>query len=164
VSSVASIPSPALIYREDQLFHCGLYFVPAVTVLVAAAALANRLDSSWVRDLMGLAGLGLGSGLGLALRMTTIVDPLTIQVSYGWIPLLRRNFDPRRLRAVEVVAFRPWRDHGGWGPLRGHRGERVYSARGCRGVRLTFVDGSQVILGSQQPEKLARCLNDLISS
>ena len=160
---MASISSPALIYREDQLFPHGLYLIPAVTVLVAAASLTNRLDSTWARDLMGLTGLGLGSGLGLALRMTTIVDPLAIQVSYGWIPLLRRNFDPRALKAVEVVTFRPWRDHGGWGPLRSHRGERVYSARGCRGVRLTFVDGSQVILGSQHPERLARCLNDLVS-
>jgi len=118
-----------VLYEESQ----GL--APWVYVLVAAL-------------LVILAGV-------LTLRMRTTVTPQELTVRYG--PLGTVRVPVREIARAEAVSYRPVRDYGGWG-MRGWGARRAVNARGNRGVLVIRVDGSTLLVGSQDPRRLLAAL------
>ena len=62
------------------------------------------------------------------------------------------------IESVEVIAFDPIKDFGGFG-IRTTKEGRACLALGTRGVRLKMRSGNPVVIGSQQPEALARAIS-----
>jgi hypothetical protein len=166
--SVAVLPAPAVVYREEQNFAWWIYALLAVMVF------GGVFGMTWEPD--RLFGLGLGRKalvpmsalLGLALpalmfvtvlRMTTLVLPTECHVWFGWVPSFRYAVPLSQIKSIEVVTYRPLRDTLGWGVRRGRDGEKALTARGNRGVRLDLLDGTTLLIGSQTPEELARMLD-----
>jgi hypothetical protein len=90
---------------------------------------------------------------------TTVTDTVNIR----FFPFMRR---PRRIGRNEigsysVVTYSPLTDYGGWG-IKGTSRHRAYSVHGKRGVRITFADGSTVLIGSQRPEELYTAITAMI--
>jgi hypothetical protein len=85
--------------------------------------------------------------------MEVIVTRAAVEVR--WVPLTRRTFPSATIVSAEAVAYRPLRQFGGWGIRFGRGGTRAYPMSGDRAVKLTLVDGSEVYLGSLEPEALA---------
>jgi hypothetical protein len=109
---------------------------------------------------VGLLAVGLPLGVAwllLAAKLTTTVDGASLQV--GLWPLHRRpkEIDLRRVTAVEACTYRPLREYGGWGIRKGRHGW-AYNVSGNRGVRLTYVDGETLLIGSQRPQELAKAI------
>lgn len=171
--SAATLSRPADIFREEQNFAWWIYAFLAVwagtsyllpTLTRGALQLPPR-PSGWNLEvpLISLIGLGLPSLLVVGvLRMTTEVAVDRVRVWFGWLPTYRQEVALSQVRCVEVVRYRPIIDFGFWGVRRGPNGERVLSARGDRGVRLTMVDGTKLLIGSQRPEELAEALDKII--
>jgi len=162
VSTVSAIPAPTAIYREDQLFAWWIYALLAATVAATASILTSRHEANGVGgiplSLPMLVGLSLPSAVAVGvLKMTTEVTAGRVDVWFGWIPTFRRAVAVGSIRSVEVVSFRPIADYA-WGLRAGRDGERLLHARGNRGVRLVLIDGTQMVVGSQQPEILAASL------
>ena len=165
--AVVSLNPPAVVYREEQNFDWWVYLVVALTEAIAGSTLAWIVQRGGNPVAAGaLTGLALPSvaiaAIGLPmlivvglLRMTTEVTPTDLRVWFGWIPTYRRFVPIGIVQKIEVITFRPIIDHGGWGIRRGRDGERVFSTRGNRGVRLELIDGTRIIIGSQRPEALA---------
>ena len=166
--SVATLQGPATVYREEQFFPWWLYAALAVMAGVGLLAMSGRPAPNPAPPARGWAvelPLALAVGMSLpavlvvgVLRMTTEVSPGQLRVWFGWIPSYRRVVDLDGVTRLEVVRYRPLRDYRGWGIRSGPDGERAYSARGDRGVRLHFADGSRLLIGSQRPEALAVAL------
>ncbi|MDR3637344.1 MAG: hypothetical protein P4L84_26305 [Isosphaeraceae bacterium] len=169
--SVAALRPSAVVYREEQNFDWRVYAFVAFWELLAWGGLAWYVR----RAAPGHAALGEFHGLPVSwfailllgavtvflfalLRMTTEVSPTDIHVWFGWLPIYRKRLATVSIQRIEVVNYRPIFDHGGWGIRIGRDGERVLSAKGNRGVRLELTDGSRLLIGSQQPEALARAL------
>ena len=124
---------------------------------------AGGLGRSVALPFVTIVGVGLPCLLHVgALRMTTVVTSGYLFVWFGWVPSYRVCLDVADIRAVELVRFQTSRDHVFWGVRRGRDGERILSARGDRGVRLTLSDGSWLVIGSQRPEELAGVLEKLV--
>ncbi len=168
MSLVTTLRPPSAIYREEQNFAWWLYAVllalavnGVVGLFMAQHAAANGGIHHWGGTERSLAVLGLTFPpiliVGL-LRMTTEVTPNAVRVWFGWLPSYRRAISLADIRSVEAVTYRPLVDCGGWGIRRGRGGEKVLNARGNRGVRLTLIDGSKLLIGSQKPEELAGAL------
>lgn len=92
----------------------------------------------------------------VTIRLATKVEPGRISIS------LRGLWTVRRIRVAdltshEVVTYHPVEDYGGYGMRLTKRG-RAYIASGERGVRLVFAQGGKVLIGSQEPEKLAQAI------
>ena len=73
---------------------------------------------------------------------------------------LRGLWRPRKLpmdqvRSAKPVEYDPIHDFGGYGIRTGARGQ-AYTARGTRAVELEMLDGRKVLIGSQDPARLAR--------
>jgi hypothetical protein len=169
--SVAALRTSAVVYREEQNFDWRVYASVAFCELLAWCLIAwylrrsapghvavgefHGLPTSWLATLL----LAATTVFLLALlRMTTEVSPTDVHVWFGWVPIYRRRLAAASIQRIEVVTYRPIHDHWGWGIRIGPDGERVLSARGSRGVRLELLDGTRLLIGSQQPEALARAL------
>ena len=107
----------------------------------------------WVYVILGVLLVILAGVLTLRMRTTVTSQELTIR--YG--PLGTVKIPVRDIARAEAVAYRPVRDYGGWG-MRGARQRRVVSARGDRGVLIIRLDGSTVLVGSQDPRRLLEAL------
>ncbi len=163
--SVVAIHPPSAVFREEQRFGWWVYSALAVIVglvwfmLLAPGPVGPMRPMrpmlpfpEWFATAFVLSVLLFVAGV---LRMTTLVTPAEVRVWFGWIPTRRRSIAIGAIARVEVVRYRPIADCGGWGIRSGPDGERVLNARGDRGVRLHFADGSRILIGSQRPEELA---------
>lgn len=167
MSVATTFQPPATVYREDQNFAWWVYALLALMATTTALTyLAIGPDSKVNGGRFGgllvflLVGFVMPSVLVLGvLRMTTEVTPVSCRVWFGWIPTYRQSIPISSIATLEVVSYRPLADCGGWGIRRGRNGERVLNARGSRGVRLTFTDGTCLLIGSQRPEELAVALD-----
>ncbi len=169
--SVVAIQPPAAIYREEQYFAWWLYAVLAAMVVIGWLAIAlpqNSVVPGAVGAPVARSRIPLSFLVGLflppvlvvgVLRMTTEVTASTCRVWFGIVPTYRRAILLEEIRRVEIVRYRPIRDHGFWGVRTTKDGERIWTARGDRGVRVHLADGSRVLIGSQRPEDLAAVLD-----
>jgi hypothetical protein len=160
MSTVVTLQSPAVVYREEQYFDWRIYSVIALGEILTDLGLSR--GRVWSLEF----GLGLGLGLTFLmiviiflLHMTTEVTPTDLRVWFGWIPTYRRIVPVDTIRSVEVVTYRPIADYGFWGIRSGRDGERALIARGNRGVWLELTDGSKLLIGSQKPELLAAAID-----
>lgn len=92
----------------------------------------------------------------ITIRLATRVDPGKVSVSLRGLWKVRR-IALAEVSGAEVVTYQPVEDYGGYGIRLTKRG-RAYIASGDRGVRLTFAKGGRVLIGSQEPEKLAQAI------
>jgi hypothetical protein len=171
--SVASLqPAPA-IYREEQYFAWWIYALLSSTFVIVGFLHiwgSNRrpqavelVRAHGALEMIELGGAGVATILLVGvLRMTTLVTPTDVRIWFGLIPTYRKYIAIGAIQRVEVVDYRPIVDYGGWGIRFGRDGERVFNARGSRGVRLFLSDGSKYLIGSQNPEELAGAINETI--
>lgn len=107
---------------------------------------------------MGNVELWMGSFLGLALpiffltiRLITQVDEEGIAVRFT--PLRSRYILHTQITGIEIVSYHLL-SYGGlglrWAPGKGW----AYIMGSMRGVKLRFVDGEELLIGSKHPEKL----------
>ena len=163
--AVAAVPRPSAIYREEQWFAWWTYTVLGVISALACVFLFDR-TLGWANPLIQFhgrlfkilvaAGVILPPSLVIAaLRMLTLVTPGALRISFGFLSTYHRDIPLDSITAIEVIQYHPIRDYAGWGIRFGRDGERVYNARGDRGVRMHLRDGSKLVVGSQRPEQLA---------
>jgi hypothetical protein len=170
--SVAISQPVSAIYREEQNFAWWLYVVLVALTLLGFYLLklegkpktiqAPLPGPNWNIEvpLPLLAGLGIPAVLILGvLHMTTEVTPDACRVWFGWLPTYRRAIPLSSIKAVEIVTYNAWREHGFWGLRVTRDGERVLTARGDRAVRVHLTDGGRVLIGTQRPEELAGVLD-----
>ena len=62
------------------------------------------------------------------------------------------------IQSVQITTFDSERDYGGYG-IRSGRFGSAYIAGGSRGVRLQLANSAVMVVGSQQPEELAKLLS-----
>ena len=168
--SVVALQPPAAIYREEQRFHWWVY---GILLLMAWGLFEGRglvrpgLFGQRAQQLFFVVAAGLSLPVVFALgflRMTTVVTPSDVRVWFGFLASYRRNLSIVTIQAVEIVQFRPLAEHGGWGVRYSRDGDRVYTARGTRGVRVHLIDGTRIIIGSQRAEELAQALEGAMRS
>ena len=169
--SAAALRSSSAVYREEQNFDWRVYATItalSLSTLVIFALVRDRVPALDAAGRSALYAWPFAIGVSVVapinlvfwiLRMTTEVAPGEIRVWFGRVPTFRRAIATAAITRVEVVRFRPIRDHAGWGIRHSRDGALVFSARGDRGVRLDFADGSIIILGSQKPELLAAAID-----
>ena len=77
-------------------------------------------------------------------------------------PFPWRHVHPHEMTAHEVATFRPVRDCGGYGVHKNFFTKTTcYNARGNQGVRIQLADGRRLIIGSQNPDRLAAAITQI---
>ena len=149
---------PVLFWQSQNPFYVSLLSLTLPLVMVAAAVLSwyeSPLWSSLLLIAIGILLLSLHGGL----RTILTRDTLTVRFGFfGWQIL---NLDTHKIRKVEVHRFSPLKDFGGYG-IRFNREMKAYFLNGNRGALITTVDDRKYLIGSNEPEKLAAMINEII--
>jgi hypothetical protein len=90
----------------------------------------------------------------ITVRLVTDLWPTKIAVGLRGL-WRRRTISLYQVRTARAVEYDAIRDFGGYGVRSGLRGE-AYIARGSRAVELVLQDGRRILIGSQDPARLAR--------
>jgi hypothetical protein len=168
---VAALRPAAVVYREEQNFDWRVYALLALGEVLVWVCVVCYWDGAskpfWGVPLPLVVAAGLlllGVVVIGVLRMTIEATPSQLRVWFGWVPIYRREIAVASLRRVEIVTYRPFLDHGGWGIRTSRDGDRILTARGTRGVRVELIDGTRLLIGSQRSEELAAALERAIRS
>ena len=90
----------------------------------------------------------------ITVRLVTDLGPTEIAVGLRGL-WRRRKISLDQVRIARAVEYDPVRDFGGYGVRSGLRGQ-AYIARGSGGVELELQDGRRILIGSQDPARLAK--------
>jgi len=170
---------PLPIFKEEQRFRHPFIWVPifplfvvavvALVLMLLASSGVEFLGSGYLRGNDALVPLSLiTAALGATMvliyvcNLTTEVREDGLYVRYFPFHLKFRRIAIEDVKKIEVKTYRPIRDYGGWGIKYGFSNGWVYNVSGNRGVKLHFVKGSPLLIGSQRPEALATAINKLL--
>lgn len=64
------------------------------------------------------------------------------------------------VRNFEKIQYRPLREYGGWGIRYGLHG-KAYNVSGNMGIRLTFLNGRKLLIGSQKSDEFGSVLHGI---
>jgi hypothetical protein len=171
-------PHPHLLFHEVQGFRQTWVWVLLISLalvftlvfghgmvkqLVYGQPWGNRPMSDTALAIIGplviLFVLGLAV-LFLTMRMVTEVTVEGIQIRF--FPLTRQKIEIHDIQRWEVRTYRPIREYGGWGIRYGRKG-KAFNVSGNRGVQLELANGKRLLIGSQNPEALAKAIEQLKS-
>jgi len=85
-----------------------------------------------------------------------------IRVKLGIYGIVLRRIKLAEIASVAVREFNPLRDFGGWGIRIGWDRTWAYFFRGAAGVQLKLANGKKILLGSDNPERLAAIIKTLM--
>ncbi len=105
--------------------------------------------------------IAFGVGFPLFLySVKLIVEVKEDGIHIRFFPLHSRTILFKNLTSYEVRQYRPILDYGGWG-IRWRPGKGwAYNVSGNRGVQLELSNGKQLLIGSQDAEKLAQMIGE----
>ena len=117
----------------------------------------SHLAPGIVGAFLSIIGVGICSFVFYVMKMETTVRNDGLHIRF--YPLIRRLIRFDDIERSEVRTYKPVREYGGWG-IRGGLGKAggAYNVSGNRGVQLELTNGKRLLIGSQQPEKLAQAI------
>jgi hypothetical protein len=105
---------------------------------------------------------------GVGLPMLFYFANLTVEVRhdgifYRFFPFQKsfKKITKEQLKNYEITTCRPLRDYGGWGIRYTLKGNKAYIVKGNRGVKLEFLTGKHLLIGSQRAEELYQAIQNI---
>lgn len=91
------------------------------------------------------------------LRLETTVYDNRIELNFK--PVWRKVIDISQVKECEARVYSPLKEYGGWGIKYGFKNGWAYNIMGNEGVQLVLNDGTRLLVGSQQSNRLADTIN-----
>ncbi|MCK5848696.1 MAG: hypothetical protein KAH01_05815 [Caldisericia bacterium] len=95
-------------------------------------------------------------------NMLIKVDNKCIKIVSGNRLLFNRTIMLNNISKAEIKTYNPLKEYGGWGN-RGFGKNKAYTVSGNRGLQLTLIDESKVLIGSNDPESLLEIIKTMIN-
>ena len=147
-------------YREFTPWNRSTYLFILGAVLLSCYPLLS--DSG--RDastIIGVIILGLVAVILVSIGgLTVLIRESEIVLHLGLVPLITKTVPFKQIKYLRVTKYRPIKDFGGWG-LRLRGKQQLWSARGADGLVLNLIEGAELIVGSDNPNKLKEHICDL---
>lgn len=117
----------------------------------------SHLAPGIVGAFLSVLGVGICYFVFYIMKMETTVRNDGLHIRF--YPLINRIILFDDIKRSEVRTYKPVREYSGWG-IRGGLGKAggAYNVSGNRGVQLELTNGKRLLIGSQQPEKLAQAI------
>ncbi|MFH1681578.1 MAG: hypothetical protein ABIH26_13175 [Candidatus Eisenbacteria bacterium] len=141
-------------YHHTQTGWVGIVLAPAI--LIASVIIWSLTPEFWVAAALGLA----------APIVLVLIHKQTVEIGDGFLSvrlgtgLIRKRFDLSEIRSVRASRV-PW--YAGWGVHQTHRGW-VFSVAGFDAVEVATADGRRFLIGTDEPDELARALQRSIGA
>lgn len=157
-----------MLFRETQRFrqwHARviLAFPPAALLFITLRQIVWH--KPWGSPPTSNGGLVFLSILLVAVYFRLITVKLVTVVTAGELSVglrglwKRRRIPVEQIRSAKAVTYDPVGEYGGYGIRSGRRG-LAYIARGNGGVELRVTGGKAILIGSQEPARLAAAIEE----
>lgn len=154
-----------VLFREVQRFtQSWLWIVILLSLGGALFAIYQAQNSRAIRNapgagpaitIMSILSVAVVGWISQAKLITEVrSDALSVRFFLLWP---ERLIPWNEIASAEPVTYNPILDYGGWGVRFGRNG-RAYNVKGSQGVQLVLTDGNRILVGSQQPDELARAI------
>lgn len=87
-------------------------------------------------------------------------------ILYRYPPFIRKwkNIKPHEIFAFTIDTYEPLATYGGWGIRNGSKNAgKAYTISGKTGLKLTLVDGSKILIGTQRTDALRYALGKMLN-
>lgn len=99
----------------------------------------------------------------IQLRLTTVVTDQELLVQMQPLHFRPVKVKLTDVRQIEVVTYNALGDFGGWG-IRYGKGGKIYNAQGNKAVCISYLSGTNLMIGSQRSEELMAAIKRIHSS
>lgn len=98
--------------------------------------------------------LGLFLGFWYIFKLETTINEKGI--TYRFVPFhIKSRFKSwKEIKSATIRKYHPIREYGGWGYRISFTKRKALTTKGNKGIQLIFNDGNELLLGTQQPEKI----------
>jgi hypothetical protein len=150
-----------VLFIENQRFRqiwirIGFVLMPVATLLYALLYTTNSVNQFGNSKLPGSVVILLGIIFGIALPLLFYVAELRVRITSDGVlvkffpfQLSWEFYSYSEIKTFEKVQYHPLREYGGWGIRYGLHG-KAYNVSGNMGIRLTFLNGKKLLIGSQK--------------
>jgi len=155
--------NPNVLFRERQRFR--QWWLWAMLILINVFVLIvlwTQCDSDtpyYVPVLVSLPSLVLLL-LFLIVRLDTEIRTDGIRVRLYPFQVRYRYYPWESISRIFIRQYRPFKEYGGWG-IRGPVRNRALNIDGDQGLQLVLAKGDKLLIGTQQPDKLAAVIATL---
>ena len=155
-------------YREVQYFRqrwilllalaaAGVAWYGFILQIVLGQEFGTNPSPDWV---MWLIWLIVGIGLPLLIyKANLVIEVRRDYIFIHFIPFTSRKIGFDEIKHIEARTYNPILEYGGWGIRWGFGKKRAYNISGNQGVGLTLNNGENILIGSQNPDELARIIS-----
>jgi hypothetical protein len=98
--------------------------------------------------------------LFVSLRLETTISKDEVQVLFFPFHWKKRKYPFSTIKKMEVITYSPISDYGGWGVRISTKG-KAFNVRGDKGLKLYFDHRKPLLIGTQKPEELQKCIEQL---
>ncbi len=152
-----------LFYEKQRFNQWWLWAIIIIGLLIGSYSFYNQyiggLISMNIILLYILFELGILL-LFITLRLETTITKDEVQVLFFPFHLKKRTYPFSSIKKMEVITYSPIADYGGWGVRISFNG-KAFNVRGDKGLKLYFDDRKPLLIGTQKPEELQKCLEQL---
>ncbi len=160
------------LYVEEQAFRViWFWLIVGAALMYAPIALTVELvgtesgSDGWWEALYGLlfslyVSISISAWL-LWLKMTTTVRPDGLFLYYRGLYWKDISVSLDEVESVEAKEYRPILGYGGWGIRYVWKG-KAYNVSGNEGVRIHYKNGKHILIGSQEPKKLLKAIQQIL--
>ena len=152
-----------LFYEKQRFNQWWLWAIIIIGLLIGSYSFYNQfvegLISMKIILLYILFELGILL-LFITLRLETTITKDEVQVLFFPFHLKKRTYPFSSIKKMEVITYSPIADYGGWGVRISFNG-KAFNVRGDKGLKLYFDDRKPLLIGTQKPEELQKCLEQL---
>ena len=95
-----------------------------------------------------------------SMKLITEIKKDGIQITFT--PFTNFIIPFNKIRSYKIRKYRPILEYGGWG-IRFNRTGKAYTVSGKIGLQIELSNGKEILIGTENPDKLLKSLNKLIN-
>ena len=95
-----------------------------------------------------------------SMKLVTEVKEAGIQITFT--PFTNFIIPFNKIRSYKIREYRPILEYGGWG-IRFNMNGKAYTVSGKIGLQIELSNGKEILIGTENPDKLLQSLNKLIN-
>ena len=142
-----------LVYEEKQKFNAFWMSILNSFVVLITLYTVYQLWGQEVKWIHFLAPFVAIVSVVLISSVTLVTQIDRDELSVGFRPFGKRTIHRGDIAKAYVRQYSPLGEYGGWGYRTGPKG-KAYNTMGDQGLQLELTDGSRILIGTQQPQKL----------
>jgi len=151
-------------FKEEQRFNQPWMWVLIISVdiLILGIVLNSKEQEMLMAVVLGILPVFLINWLILSVRLQVEIKDQTIYYRLTPFQVNWRKIRKHEIDHYEVIKYNPIKDYGGWGYRINFNREKALNIRGNRGLKIKYSNGKSLLLGTQQPEKMAATMQEMM--